>query len=93
MKNITTEQSLKDLLIRVGIPLQIHIGGTNNRLKSSLVGFEFGEYLVIKYPLRVVDTQTSRRLVPGEQILVRYLYKGTIYGFKTEIIAAFIQAD
>jgi len=69
----------------VGIPLQIEIEGISFRMASTSIGYLAGRYLVIKYPS--TSMSISRMLFKGNKIGVRYLDRGTVFGFESELIA------
>ncbi len=65
--------------------LKIQIEGTKIRMTSELIGVETGEYLVIKMPTVQFAGNLSSLLYKGNSIIIRYLHKGTIFGFKSHI--------
>jgi len=71
--------------IAVGTPLQIQIGEAKDgsRLICSLVGFEPEGYLLLRIPAipGILD-----ELIEGAQVVVRYIYAGAVYGFKSSIL-------
>jgi c-di-GMP-binding flagellar brake protein YcgR len=71
--------------IAIGTRLQIQIGQAKegSRLVCSLVGFEPEGYLLLRVPAipGVLD-----ELVEGAPVVVRYVYAGAVYGFKTFIL-------
>lgn len=77
------------ILIELGSQLQIEIEGVAFRFKSVLVGMESDEYLIIKTPMVPSDAPFSsikQKLFQGTQIIVRYIYKGTVFGFQSKLI-------
>ena len=79
------------IFIELGAHLQIEIEGVAFRFKSSVVGIEPNEYLIIKTPIIPHDAPFSsikHKLFPRNQIAIRYLHKGTVFGFKTKLIEA-----
>jgi len=79
------------ILIELGSQLQIEIDGVTFRFKSVLVGMESDEYLIIKTPMvpsNAPFTSIKQKLFPGIQVIVRYLYKGTVFGFQSKLIEA-----
>lgn len=79
------------IFIELGSQLQIEIEGVAFRFKSVFVGMESDEYLIIKTPMVPSDAPFSsikHKLFPGTQIVVRYLYKGTVFGFQSKLIEA-----
>ncbi len=71
--------------MEIGTTLKIQIEGTKTRMTSELVGIETGEYLLIKMPSTQLMGNLSTLLYKGNSIVIRYLHKGTIFGFKSHI--------
>ena len=81
----------KRIFVELGTHLQIEIEGIAFRFKSELVGMESDEYLILKIPLIPDDAPVGNikhKLFPEMQIVVRYLHKGTVFGFRTQLIDA-----
>ena len=79
------------ILIELGSQVQIEIEGVGFRFKSTLVGMESDEYLIMKTPMvpsNAPFTSIQHKLFPGTQVVVRYLYKGTVFGFQSKLIEA-----
>ena len=74
----------KRISLEIGIPIQLKMEGVAFPLQSVLVGMEVDEYLIIKIPAQY--TNVKHKLVNGVDIIVRYLYRGTVYGFQTKLI-------
>ncbi len=71
--------------MEIGTTLKIQIEGTKSRMASELIGIETGEYLLIKMPSTQFMGNLSNLLYKGNSIIIRYLHKGTIFGFKSHI--------
>ena len=79
------------LSIEPGTLLQIEIGGIKFRFKSELVGLQADEYLIIKTPLVPSDApfgMIKHKLFRGNDIIVRYLIGGMVYGFQSKLLGA-----
>jgi c-di-GMP-binding flagellar brake protein YcgR len=72
--------------MEIGITLKIQIEGTKGRLTSELIGIEESEYLIIKMPPVQFMGNLSNVLYKGNSIIIRYMHKGTVFGFKSHII-------
>ncbi len=70
----------------IGIAFRIEIKGTEESISCILIGIENGKYLVIRTPLLHTLGNTSHLLPKGNEIYVKYVYKGTIYGFQSKVI-------
>ena len=68
----------------IGIQIQLKIDGIAYPLQSYVVGMEHNDYLIIKAPKSF--TSIKFKLVPGTELIVRYLYHGTVYGFQSKLI-------
>lgn len=72
--------------MEIGITLKIQIEGTKGRLTSEPIGIEEGKYLIIKMPPVQFMGNLSNVLYKGNNIIIRYMHKGTVFGFKSHII-------
>ena len=75
----------KRLSIEIGTQLQIKIDGIDFNSTSTLIGMEPDKYLIINAPATLL-VFAKQKLLRGSKILVRYLYKGSAFGFKSELI-------
>lgn len=71
--------------METGTTLKIQVKGANTRITSELIGIEEGEYLIIKMPPLHTLGDTKTLLYKGTDIVVRYLLKGTVFGFQSVI--------
>lgn len=72
--------------ITLGAELLLEIIDLKLRIKSLLVGMEHEQYLVIKiYPNDLIGTFRSEA-VKESPIIIRYFYKGAVYGFRATIL-------
>ena len=91
IRDINLSDTGKRIFIEIGAQLQIEIEGVAFRFKSSVVGIEPNEYLIIKTPIIPHDApfgSIKHKLFPGNQIAIRYLHKGTVFGFQSKLIEA-----
>ncbi|NIA09116.1 MAG: hypothetical protein GWP10_05010 [Nitrospiraceae bacterium] len=72
--------------IELGTQLQINIAGVDFKLKSTLIGIKPDKYLIIEAPLTSPYGNIGHKFFQGNKIIVRYLYKGTVFGFQSELI-------
>lgn len=74
------------LPITLDAELLLEIIDLKLRIKSLLVGMEHEQYLVIKiYPNDLIGTFRSE-VVKESPIIIRYFYKGAVYGFRANIL-------
>jgi len=69
--------------VEVGTTLSVEIPGVPTRFSSKLVGLDADQFLIIKLPATPGIRQT---LVPGLDIVIRFVSNGSIIGFKSSII-------
>lgn len=73
------------LPINVGTELLVEFVNLNLRVKTTLVGFESGGYLIIRISSQdLVNCRSD--IIRDCNLIVRYLYRGSVYGFKTSIL-------
>ncbi len=75
----------KSLSIELGTQLQIRIDGVDYHYKSTFIGMIPDKYLIVSAagPMLI---NARHKLFRGNGILVRYLYKGSVFGFKSELV-------
>jgi c-di-GMP-binding flagellar brake protein YcgR len=76
----------KRVSIELGTRLQFVIEGVEGNFKSHLIGMEPEKYLVIRAPLSTPYGSIRHKFFRGNKVVVRYLYKGTVFGFQSELI-------
>ncbi|MBN2233197.1 MAG: flagellar brake protein [Deltaproteobacteria bacterium] len=69
----------------VNTPIHIQFKGLNQRLKSSIIGIDPGNFLIIRKP-KSCSLDLERLAVAGADVVVRYLHRGSVYGFQSSII-------
>lgn len=72
--------------MNIGTIFRLQIKGVKRRLSSELIGIEDGTYLIVKLPPLHTMENVSTLLIKGNEIAVKYMYKGTIFGFQSQII-------
>lgn len=72
--------------LNIGITFRMHLKGVKRRLSSELIGIEDGKYLIVKIPPMHTMYNISSLLHNGNDVAVKYMYKGTIFGFQSKII-------
>lgn len=89
MSDISIEQSTQFFELQPGKSLDLQI---NNpvplRLKLSLVGYELGKYIILKYPRVSSTSEYKDVLIEGNVLIVRYLMegsKGECFAFRSSI--------
>lgn len=76
--------------MKFGTTLRIQINGSKARLASELIGMEDGKYLIIKMPPIYSVVEASSLIYKGNTISVRYMHKGSVFGFQSNIIDVII---
>ena len=74
----------RDLGVEWGMPLMIRFRGSEESHKGTLVGMDRGYYLICSIPqLRGSWIRVHRE----NHVVVRYLHKGVVYGFKCTLLS------
>ncbi len=77
--------------IKIGGQLQVEIKGIPSRHQTTFIGMELNQYLIIKepvFPHKLRVSGIKHKLFPGNEITVRYIYRGSVFGFQTKLIEA-----
>lgn len=72
--------------MNIGIIFRLKIKGAKRRLSGELIGIDDGKYLIVKMPPLHTMENVSTHLVKGNEVSVKYMYKGAIFGFQSPII-------
>ena len=88
IENVDHLDTGKRIFIELGTQLQIQIEGVAFRFKSTLVGIEPDNYLIIKTPGATPFGSIKHKLFRGSQFTVRYLARGTVFGFQSRLMGA-----
>ncbi len=72
------------IVIEIGAKLFVHIEGVDFTVNSIFVGMKANEYVIITPPAKYSNIKS--KLYPGNSIIVKYLYDGTVYAFQSSII-------
>lgn len=75
----------QDFCLEIGIRLLIDFDNLDVSFRSTLVGIEHGKYLLIKAPSPFSQKDQDRFKV--EDLIIKTLYKGTIYAFRSKLMA------
>lgn len=70
--------------IEVGCPVYIEINGINEKLKSKIIGFEHGEFLILRSPAGSAELRGG--LNPNTLLVVKYVHHSIAYGFQTHVL-------
>ncbi len=71
------------LQVALGTELLLQIDGVESNVKSSFVGMQPQVYLATTIPK---ISGITGKLFEGNQVIVRYLFAGTVYGFQSNIL-------
>ncbi|MFV0347347.1 MAG: flagellar brake protein [Halodesulfovibrio sp.] len=69
--------------IQLGTKMLMSLNGSEGKHGTELIGLNPYEYLILKMPL---VPGIRNRMMPGEGLTIRYMFQGTIIGFKTHVI-------
>lgn len=72
--------------LAAGSEVLLEIESLKLRIKCVLVGFETGQYIIIRLSSKDLIGNFSSEQVKSGNLLVRYLYQGAVYGFRAEVL-------
>ncbi|CAG1066610.1 hypothetical protein BAC1_02232 [uncultured bacterium] len=72
--------------LATGSEVLLEIEALKLRIKCVLVGFETGQYIIIRLSSKDLIGNFRSEQIKSGQLLVRYLYQGAVYGFRTEVL-------
>jgi c-di-GMP-binding flagellar brake protein YcgR len=72
--------------LNIGITFRLQIEGTRRRLSCELIGIDDGKFLIVKMPPLHTMENVSNLLTKGTEIAIKYMYKGTMFGFQSRIV-------
>ena len=81
------------LPITLGTELLVEIADLKLRTKSSLIGMENSSYLIIKLSSQDFEAGLADEKGGSGELIVRYLFKGSVYGFKTRLLKVLTEPD
>lgn len=82
--NINPLGSSVDLPITIGTELLVEFQDFTLRTKSELVGMRHNQYLIIVMQHDMSGIRSD--VLKESQMIIRYLYRGSVYGFRTNIM-------
>lgn len=82
----TIANMLKRHFISLGTGLQIEFPGVEERFRSVLIGMEPDNYLIVRTPIAVSEGMARGHLLPGTVLIIRYLFEGVVWGFRSTIL-------
>jgi len=72
--------------LNIGITFRLQIEERRRRISCELIGIDEGKYLIVKMPPLHTMENVSNLMSKGTEIAVKYMYKGTMFGFKSQVI-------
>ncbi len=80
-------ENAKPLLpISLGTSLLVEITGLKLRIKSVMVGMEYGRYIIVRISEQDLIGNFRSDAVIDSPMVIRYMHNGVIYGFKTGVL-------
>jgi hypothetical protein len=73
-----------DLPITIGTELLVEFQDFTLKTKSELVGMRLGQYLIIVMQNDMSGLRPDT--LKNSQLIIRYLYRGSVYGFRTNVL-------
>ncbi len=83
IKNLNMEASVQ-INIELGTKLLLELDDVNIPINSIFVGLKVNEYFIASQPSNY--SMIKHKLFPGNHMIIKYLYCGTVYAFPTKII-------
>ncbi len=83
-QNFDQLAEINNIIIEIGTKLHLEIEGVSYPVVSVFVGMSFNEYVVIKIPTHI--NSIKEKLFSGNSIVVKYIFKGTVFAFQTDLI-------
>jgi hypothetical protein len=77
------------IALEIGTPLHLELDGVSMTLQSDFVGMEPEKYIIISSPKPFAPVK--HKFFPGNQIIVKYLFGGTVYAFQTKLIETIVK--
>lgn len=73
-----------ELPVNIGTELLVEFQDFTLRTKSELIGMKYGQYLIIgmQHDMSGIRPETLK----DSALIIRYLYRGSVYGFRTNIL-------
>lgn len=81
------------LAIDLGIEVSIDSPRVSGRFRSELVGMLPGRYLILSEPVKPVGSPFHAEYRDGDSVIVRYLFRGSIFGFRTFVLGLVTHPD
>ena len=73
------------LSIALGIELNMQVEGMEEKFRATLIGIETPIYLMVRMQ---IPTMFRSQIDKGTTFLVRYVYMGNLYGFRTKSLGS-----
>jgi c-di-GMP-binding flagellar brake protein YcgR len=70
--------------IDIGNKIYLEIDGVNFSVSCIFIGMLHDEFMLITFPKRYKSVKN--KLFPGDKMVVKYLYDGSVYAFQTSVI-------
>lgn len=74
----------KGIYIDIGTQVYIEIEGVNFSVTSIFIGMLKDEFMIVTLPKRYKSVKN--KLFPGNRMVIKYLYDGSVYAFQTSVI-------
>jgi hypothetical protein len=73
-------------LLPAGTPVQIEVETVDQKFNSFIVGVLPDEFLILKTPVSSHIFSARTNLFVGNNVITRFLMKGTVFGFKSKLV-------
>lgn len=92
MESIKAPKSSECLAIDLTTELHLEIIGVIGKFKSALIGMKVDEFIIVDLP-SIFDTNSKKKVEKNlsANVIARYLYKGSAFGFKSNLISMILK--
>jgi c-di-GMP-binding flagellar brake protein YcgR len=84
LEGILALNKSESIYIDIGTKVYLEIEGVSFSVTSIFIGMLADEFMIITLPKRYKTIES--KLFPGNKMVVKYLYDGSIYAFQTSVI-------
>lgn len=84
LEGILALNKSEGIYIDIGTKVYLEIEGVNFSVTSIFIGMLRDEFMIVTLPKRYKSVKN--KLFPSNQMIVKYLYDGSVYAFQTSVI-------
>lgn len=84
LEGILELDKIEGIYIDIGTKVYLEIEGVNFSVTSIFIGMLQDEFMIVTLPKRYKSVKN--KLFPGNKMVIKYLYNGSVYAFQTSVI-------